>query len=119
VTVASLPMTLAQTCIRLSHITGFTLPGMMELPGWVAGIMISPMAHCGPELSQRMSLAILIRLTAIVANVPLTVVALVGMWMGTRLQRRISAETYTRLLRWVLLVIALALLWQGTRYFLR
>jgi hypothetical protein len=60
-----------------------------------------------------------IRLTAIIANVPLTVVALAGMWMGTRLQRRISAETYTRLLRWVLLVIALVLLWQGTRYFLR
>ena len=32
VTVVSLPMTRAQTCMRLSHITGFTLPGMMELP---------------------------------------------------------------------------------------
>jgi uncharacterized membrane protein YfcA len=41
------------------------------------------------------------------------------MWIGTRLQRRISAEIYSRLLRWVLLVIALVLLWQGTRYFLR
>ena len=29
----SLPMTLAATCIMLSHITGLTLPGMMELPG--------------------------------------------------------------------------------------
>lgn len=60
-----------------------------------------------------------IRLTAVIANVPLTLVALVGMWIGTRLQRRISAEVYSRLLRWVLLVIALVLLWQGTRYFLR
>lgn len=60
-----------------------------------------------------------IRLTAVIANVPLTLVALAGMWLGTRLQRRISAETYSRLLRWVLLAIAIVLLWQGTRYFLR
>ena len=60
-----------------------------------------------------------IQLAAVIANVPLTLVALVGMWIGTRLQRRISAEIYSRMLRWVLLVIALVLLWQGTRYFLR
>jgi len=60
-----------------------------------------------------------IRLTAVIANVPLTLVALAGMWIGTRLQRRISAVTYNRLLRWVLFAIALVLLWQGTRYFLR
>jgi len=30
-------MTRAQTCIKLSHITGFTLPGMIELPGWWRG----------------------------------------------------------------------------------
>ena len=60
-----------------------------------------------------------IQLAAVIANVPLTLVALIGMWIGTRLQRRISAEIYSRLLRWVLLVIALVLLWQGTRYFLR
>ena len=71
VTVASLPMTRAQTCMRLSHMTGLTLPGMMELPGWVAGMAISPMAHWGPELSQRMSLAILKRLTAMVLSWPL------------------------------------------------
>ena len=60
-----------------------------------------------------------ISLAAVVANVPLTLVALAGMWIGTRLQRWISAETYHRLLRWVLLVIAVVLLAQGTRYFLR
>ena len=60
-----------------------------------------------------------IMLTAVVANVPLTLVALAGMWIGTRLQRRIRAETYGRVLRWFLFVIALVLLWQGTRYFLR
>ncbi len=31
--VASLPMTRAATCMRLSDITGLTLPGMIELPG--------------------------------------------------------------------------------------
>jgi uncharacterized membrane protein YfcA len=60
-----------------------------------------------------------IRLTAVLANVPLTLVALAGMWIGTRLQKRISAGTYGRLLRWALFVIALALLWQGVSYFLR
>lgn len=60
-----------------------------------------------------------IMLSAVIANVPLTLVGLAGMWIGTRLQRRISPATYGRLLRWVLLVIAVALLWQGTRYFLR
>ncbi len=58
-----------------------------------------------------------IALTAVIANVPLTLVALAGMWIGTRLQRRISPATYGRLLRWVLFVIAVALLWQGTRYY--
>lgn len=60
-----------------------------------------------------------IRLTAVIANVPLTLVALLGMWIGTRLQQRISAATYSRFLRWVLLAIALVLLAQVTRYFLR
>jgi hypothetical protein len=44
---------------------------------------------------------------------------LAGMGVGTRLQRHISKEAYTRLLRWALLVIALVLGWQGARYFLR
>jgi len=58
-----------------------------------------------------------IALTAVIANVPLTLVALAGMWIGTRLQRRISPAAYGRLLRWILFVIAVALLWQGTRYY--
>jgi trehalose synthase len=33
----SWPITWAQTIMSDSHITGFTLPGMIELPGWVAG----------------------------------------------------------------------------------
>ena len=60
-----------------------------------------------------------ISLAAVAANVPLTLVALAGMWVGTRMRRWVSAETYQRLLRWALLGIALVLLAQGTRYFLR
>ena len=59
-----------------------------------------------------------IRLSAVLANIPLTLVALAGMGIGARLQRRISKETYSRLLRWALFVIAAALTVQGTRYFL-
>ncbi len=59
-----------------------------------------------------------IALTAVLANVPLTLVGLAGMWIGTRLQRHISPATYGRLLRWVLFVIAVALSWQGARYYL-
>jgi uncharacterized membrane protein YfcA len=59
-----------------------------------------------------------ISLFAVIANVPLTVVGLAGMWIGTRLQKRISPASYARLLRWVLFVIALLLLWQGSRYYL-
>ncbi len=40
-TVWSLPITRAATCIMLSHITGFTLPGMIELPGWRSGSFTS------------------------------------------------------------------------------
>ena len=71
VTVASLPMTRAQTCITLSQMTGFTLPGMIELPGCVSGSRISPMPQRGPLPSQRMSLAILKSETAIVLSWPL------------------------------------------------
>jgi hypothetical protein len=66
VMVVSLPITCAHTIITDSHITGFTLPGMMELPGCVAGSRISSIPQRGPLLSQRMSFAILKRLTAIV-----------------------------------------------------
>lgn len=60
-----------------------------------------------------------IRLSAAVANVPMTLIALAGMWTGTRLQRHIGKDAYNRILRWVLLAIALVLAWQGGRYFLR
>jgi uncharacterized membrane protein YfcA len=60
-----------------------------------------------------------IRVSAALANIPLTVIALAGMYAGTRLQKRFSAQSYNRLLRKVLLVIALVLVWQGAQYFVR
>jgi len=71
-TVASLPTTRATTIVRLSTITGFTLPGMIELPGWSSGIRISPMPQRGPEASQRMLLATLNKVTAIARSWPLS-----------------------------------------------
>jgi uncharacterized membrane protein YfcA len=95
----------------------FTLLGLETM----AMTQMLNLCFLGGKLMQAATLGVAgeISLAAVVANVPLTLVALAGMWIGTRLQRRISAETYHRLLRWVLLVIAVVLLAQGTRYFLR
>ncbi len=54
-----------------SAITGLTLPGIIDDPGWVSGRLISPSPQRGPEPSQRMSFAIFMRLTAMVFNSPL------------------------------------------------
>jgi hypothetical protein len=51
-------------------ITGLTFPGMMLLPGCVAGMLISPIPHRGPEASRRMSLAIFESEMAMVFNCP-------------------------------------------------
>ena len=69
-TAASLPMTWAATWMVASGITGFTLPGMIELPGWRSGREISPSPVRGPEPIQRRSLAIFTRPTAIVRSWP-------------------------------------------------
>ena len=68
---ASLPTTWATTWITDSAITGFIFPGMMELPGWTSGRVISPRPALGPEAMNRMSLAILCRLMAMVLSSPL------------------------------------------------
>src|SRR6266699_3659697 len=70
VIVVWLPITCAQTIQTDSAITGLTLPGMIELPGCTAGRSISPIPARGPEPSQRILLAIFIRLTAIVLSDP-------------------------------------------------
>jgi uncharacterized membrane protein YfcA len=56
-----------------------------------------------------------IRVSAALANIPLTLVALAGMYAGMKLQTRISAQVYGKVLRYVLFAIALLLAWQGLR----
>ena len=59
-----------------------------------------------------------IRVSAALANVPLTLVSILGVWLGVRVQRRVSPDVYKRVLRYVLLVLAIALLWQGSAWLL-
>ena len=51
-------------------ITGLTFPGMIELPGWTSGSVISPRPARGPEANQRRSLPIFQRLTATTRSAP-------------------------------------------------
>ncbi len=60
-TVASFPTMRAQTMRAASGITGFTLPGMIDEPGWSAGSWISPIPPFGPDARRRRSFAILAR----------------------------------------------------------
>jgi len=53
-----------------SHWVGFTFPGMIEEPGSFAGMMISPRPQRGPLARKRMSLAIFMRLPAMVFRAP-------------------------------------------------
>ena len=48
-------MTRATTIVRLSTMTGFTLPGMIEEPGWVSGSASSAIPARGPMPISRMS----------------------------------------------------------------
>jgi hypothetical protein len=68
--VASLPMTRAHTMSTASGMTGLTLPGMIEEPGCRSGMCSSPRPVLGPDPIQRMSLQILVRLTASVRSAP-------------------------------------------------
>ena len=47
-TATSLPITCAQSMVMASDWVGFTLPGMIELPGSFSGMVISPMPQRGP-----------------------------------------------------------------------
>ena len=69
-TAASLPITCAHTISVASGRTGLTLPGMMLDPGCRSGRWISASPVVGPEESQRRSLQILVRPTAIVRSTP-------------------------------------------------
>ena len=75
----------------------------------------------GGKLVQAGTLAVAgeIRVMQALANVPLTLLALAGMYIGTRVQKRVSVKTYNRVLRYVLLTLAIVLLAQGARWFWR
>ncbi len=66
----SLPMTCTATIVTASHCVGLTLPGMMDEPGSLAGMMSSPIPQRGPEASQRTSLAIFMRSAASALSAP-------------------------------------------------
>mmetsp|Transcript_5502 Transcript_5502/g.21710 ORF Transcript_5502/g.21710 Transcript_5502/m.21710 type:complete len:214 (-) Transcript_5502:779-1420(-) len=70
VTPMSLPITCAHTIITASDCVGFTLPGMMEEPGSLAGRMSSPSPARGPLPSMRTSLAIFRTDSAMVLSRP-------------------------------------------------
>lgn len=60
-----------------------------------------------------------LRISSALANVPLTVVALAGLYFGAHIQSRFSAQTYGRVLRWVLFGIAALLIVQGAPWLWR
>ena len=68
--VASLPSTWQASMDSASHCVGLTLPGMIELPGSLAGSLSSAKPARGPEPSRRRSLASFISATASVFSAP-------------------------------------------------
>lgn len=60
-----------------------------------------------------------IRVSQALANVPLTLVGLAGLYAGLRVQKKVSAEAYKKFLRYVLFVLAITLLWQGGSWLVR
>jgi uncharacterized membrane protein YfcA len=72
----------------------------------------------GGKLVQAATLATAgqIAFAQVVANVPLTIVGIAGLYTGMAVQKRVSAETYKRLLRYLLFVIAAVLLYQGVKW---
>src|ERR1051325_2475768 len=64
-------MTCAATMVTASHTTGFTLPGMMLEPGWIAGSVTSASPQRGPLFMSRTSFAIFMRLAATELRAPL------------------------------------------------
>ncbi len=66
----SLPNTWQHSIVSASLCVGLTLPGMIDEPGSFSGMRSSPMPLRGPLASQRMSLAIFIRLAASVFSAP-------------------------------------------------
>ena len=74
--------------VSASHCVGFTLPGMIELPGSFSGIVISPKPERGPLASQRTSLAILVSAAASVFSAPCRLTSASAAAMRLELVRR-------------------------------
>lgn len=72
VTATALPITCAHAMARASHCVGFTLPGIMDEPGSLAGRESSPRPQRGPDASSLRSLAILVSEHAMVLSAPET-----------------------------------------------
>lgn len=60
-----------------------------------------------------------IQIASALANIPLTLVALGGLYVGAHIQERVSPETYTRVLRGVLFGIGVLLTVQGAPWLWR
>ena len=73
--VVSLPSTWQASIDSASHCVGLTLPGMIELPGSLAGKRTSANPARGPDPSRRRSLAIFIKATARVFSPPARLVS--------------------------------------------
>ena len=86
-TAASLPTTWATTWHTASGMTGFTLPGMIDDPGWRSGMKISDRPVRGPLPIHRRSLAHLYSDTAMVRSTPLA---------STRASREPCASKWSR-----------------------
>ena len=56
--------------VSASHCVGFTFPGIIDEPGSLDGIIISPIPLLGPEANKRISFAILLSDIAICFNAP-------------------------------------------------
>jgi uncharacterized membrane protein YfcA len=94
----------------------FTLLGLETL----VMTQILNLCFLGGKMVQAATLAAAgqIHMTQVLANVPLTAVSIVGLWLGLHAQRRVRPETYKRVLRYILVVLAIALVWQSSAWFL-
>jgi uncharacterized membrane protein YfcA len=94
----------------------FTLLGLET----VVMTQILNLCFIGGKLVQAATLAGAgqIRVGQALANVPLTVVSIAGLYLGLAVQRRVSPEAYKRVLRYILFVLAIALIWQGAGWLL-
>lgn len=86
-----------------------------------AMVQILNLCFFGGRTTQAVALAFAgeISLGMALFTLPLALVAVGGMYVGARIQRRFSPAAYQRVLHKILFVIALVLIWQGASYFVR